>query len=102
MSWEAWFTLATALVTIAVLVRDLLPPSAAFLGAMVAVLVAGIVEPGEAFAGFSNEAPITIAAMYVLAKAVDKTGALTPVVGATLGRGDNPRRSLTRLLAPTA
>ena len=102
MSWEAWFTLATVVATIAVLVRDLLPPSAAFVGAMVAVLAVDIIEPAEAFAGFSNPAPVTIAAMYVLAKAVEKTGALTPVVAATLGDGGSARSSLARMLVPTA
>ena len=37
-----------------------------------------------------------------LARAVEKTGALTPVVRATLGEGDGVRRSLTRMVLPTA
>ncbi len=102
MSGEAWYTLAVAVVVVVVLVRDLLPPSAAFVGAMVAVLVPGIVEPAEAFSGFSNPAPITIAAVYVLARGVEKTGALAPLTAATLSAGGGDRAVLARLAVPVA
>ncbi len=102
MSWEAWFTLAVLLVTIVVLTREVLPASAVILSAVVVLLVAGVVNPAQAFSGFSNPAPITVAALYVLARAVDKTGALQPLVSATLGKGDRRRWALTRLVAPTA
>jgi di/tricarboxylate transporter len=100
MSWEQWFTTAVIVVTIAVLIRDLLPPSAAMTGAMVATLTAGIITPTEALAGFSNPAPVTIAALYVLAKAADKTGALTPAVGSLLGNNHSQRMTMARLTIP--
>ena len=100
MSWEQWFTTAVIVVTIAVLIRDLLPPSAAMTGAMVATLTAGIITPIEALAGFSNPAPVTIAALYVLAKAADKTGALTPAVGSLLGNNHSQRMTTARLTVP--
>lgn len=100
MSWEAWFTLGVVAAAMVVLVKDLLPPGGAMVAALVAVLTAGVVEPGEAFSGFSNPAPITIAALYVLAKAVEKTGALTPFVARILGQGGD-RAALARLTAPT-
>jgi len=100
MSWEQWFTTAVIVVTIAVLIRDLLPPSVAMTGAMVATLTAGIITPIEALAGFSNPAPVTIAALYVLAKAADKTGALTPAVGSLLGNNHSQRMTTARLTVP--
>ena len=100
MSWEQWFTTAVIVVTIAVLIRDLLPPSVAMTGAMVATLTAGIITPTEALAGFSNPAPVTIAALYVLAKAADKTGALTPAVGSLLGNHHSQRMTMARLTIP--
>ena len=100
MSWEQWFTTAVIVVTIAVLIRDLLPPSVAMTGAMVATLTAGIITPTEALAGFSNPAPVTIAALYVLAKAADKTGALTPAVGSLLGNNHSQRMTTARLTVP--
>ncbi|MGH8945865.1 MAG: SLC13 family permease, partial [Acidimicrobiia bacterium] len=102
MSWEAWFTLAVVAITVLVLARELLSPAAAVFGAMVAVLVAGIVTPAEALAGFSNPAPLTVAALYVLARAVEKTGALRPILAGLMGEARSERSTLARLLLPTA
>ena len=101
MDWEAWYTLGVVVVTIVVLARAWLPPSGAMLGALVAVLVPGIVTPAQALAGFSNPAPITIAALYVVARAVERTGVLAPLVSWMLGSGDAERSALIRLTIPT-
>ena len=102
MSWEAWFTVAVVVAVLFLLIRDLLAPSAAMAAGMVAVLVAGIVTPSQALAGFSNPAPITVGALYVLARAVEKTGVLTPLVRQAMGDGASTRRSLARIVAPTS
>ncbi|NIR46584.1 MAG: SLC13 family permease, partial [Gemmatimonadetes bacterium] len=102
MGWDAWFTLAVLIVTVAALAREFLPPSAIILSAVIVLLVAGVVTPGQALIGFSNPAPVTVAALYILARAVEKTGALQPVVRSTLGAGKGARRSLTRLVGPAA
>ncbi|MGZ5384340.1 MAG: SLC13 family permease, partial [Acidimicrobiia bacterium] len=101
MTWEQWFTAAVIIVTIFVLVRDLLPPAAAMTGAMVAALTAGIITPAEALAGFSNPAPVTIAALYVLAKAAEKTGVLTPLVESLMGDNYSVRKTTARLTVTT-
>ena len=101
MSWEAWFCLGVVLLVLISLVRDLVAPAVAMAGGMVAMLVAGIVTPAEALSGFSNPAPLTVAALFILARAVEKTGALTPIVQATLGKNGSIRGSLTRLVVPT-
>ncbi len=100
MPSEAWLTLAVVAATVVVLARDYLPPSGAMVGAMVAVMAFGIVTPAEALNGFSNTAPATIAGLYVVAKAVEKTGFLTPLVRRMLGEQGSIRSSLTRLVIP--
>ncbi|MBI1722475.1 MAG: anion permease [Gemmatimonadetes bacterium] len=102
MSWQAWLTLAVVVLTMAALTRDWLTPSSAVMGGVIVLLVAGVVTPAQAFAGFSNPAPITVAALYVLARAVEKTGALQPLIAATLGEGRGGRGALARLLVPVA
>jgi len=102
MSGDAWLTLAVVAGAVVVLARDWISPAVAFTGAVVALLVAGVVTPDQAFQGFSNPAPITVAALYVLARAVEQSGALQPLVYATLGGGSHVRRSLARLTAPVA
>ncbi len=63
MTWQAWLTLAVVALTVTTLARDWLAPSSAVLGATVVLLVAGVVTPAQAFSGFSNAAPITVARM---------------------------------------
>ncbi|CAN5250623.1 SLC13 family permease [soil metagenome] len=102
MAWEAWFALGVVVLILVALAREVVQPAVAVAGGMVAVLVAGIVTPEQALAGFSNPAPMTVAALFVVARAVEKTGALTPMVRMTLGNDPSPRKSLARLVGPTA
>jgi len=102
VSLQAWITLAVVATVVFLLARDVVAPSVAVFGGTIFLLVAGIITPAAAFEGFSNPAPITVAALYILARAVEKTGALQPAVHATLGSGRGTRRSLLRLLVPSA
>lgn len=102
MSWEAWMTLAVVGVSVTLLARDLASPAVTFMAAVVILMVAGVVTPAQAFQGFSNPAPITVAALYVLARAVERSGALQPIVRATLGAGQSVRMALARLTLPVA
>ena len=102
MSYEVIVTLVVLALTLVSLARELFPPPATVLGAVILLLVFGVVTPQEAFSGFSNPAPITVAALYVLARAVEKTGALQPLVSATLGQEGRGRGALLRLVLPTA
>jgi di/tricarboxylate transporter len=101
MGWEAWLTLAVAVVVLYVLARDLAPASITLLGSVVLLLVAGVVDAEQALAGFSNPAPVTVAALYVLAGAVQQTGVLESVVGRLLGGAGGPRTLLARIVVPT-
>ncbi len=102
MSWEAWVTLATVVGVVVVLSRDVLTPAVTILAGTVLLLVVGVISPEQAFSGFSNPAPITVAALYVLAGAAEKTGALQPLVRVVFGRNRGMRRPLGRLLALAA
>ncbi|MFO0981005.1 MAG: SLC13 family permease [Planctomycetota bacterium] len=102
MTWQAWFTLAVALSTLFCLARDLLPPATVMVGAAIVLLLAGVIKPDEAFAGFGNPAPITVAALYVLARGAEKTGLLQPMLERLLGSGNGGRWAMARLLVPSA
>jgi di/tricarboxylate transporter len=102
MNWEAWLTLAVIAAAILLLARDVTVPAAIVFGATVTLLVAGVLEPAEAFSGFSNPAPITVAALYVVARGIEKVGVLEHLVQRLLGTGGGDRRALVRLTAPTA
>ena len=78
------------------------PAPYAILTATTTLLVLGVIDASQAFAGFSNPAPIAVAALYVVAAGAAKTGALDRLP-ALLGSGaSSPRAQLARLLVPTA
>jgi di/tricarboxylate transporter len=56
------------------------------IGAVVLLLAAGVIAPDEALKGMSNEGMITVAALFVVAAAVERTGALAALVDRVLGR----------------
>ncbi len=58
------------------LVSRRVSPTVAVVGALLGMFLVGVVDFDDAFGGFAAAAPITIAALYVVAAGVDRTGAL--------------------------
>lgn len=102
MSIDAWLTLAVLAVVLALLMSERTPPALAVLGGVVALLATGVLSASDALAGFSNPAPFSVAALYVVARAVEKTGAIQPLLRSTLEGVRSSRRALARLLVPVA
>ncbi|MCB0870460.1 MAG: anion permease [Solirubrobacterales bacterium] len=87
----------------AALASERVPPAAAVMAATTFLLVAGVIDEAAALSGFANAAPWTVAALYVLAFAGDKTGMMGPIVNRLLGKGDRiTTGSSARMLLPTA
>jgi len=71
--------------------REKLPPDLTALLALLALLLTGVLTPGEAFAGFSHPATVSVAAVLVLSAGLERTGALEAIarrVLAPLGRSE--------------
>jgi di/tricarboxylate transporter len=102
MEWQAWLTLAVVVAMFAGMLRGWAQPAPAIVSAVVVLLVAGVIDEKQAFSGFANAAPITVAALYVLARAVEDTGALRPLVRGALGDGGTLPGNLMRLCFPSA
>ena len=77
-----WASLQIAIVMILVVivffgfVRELLPPDVTALSAVSVLLGTGILTTNDVLSVFSNSAPITIAAMFVLSAALERTGVI--------------------------
>jgi di/tricarboxylate transporter len=103
MSVEAWITAVVVVAMLVSLATELMPPAAAVLAATVILLVTGVIDEGQAFSGFSNSAPLTVAALYIVAFAADKTGLLGPLVNRLLGKENRiTQGAVARLDIPTA
>jgi len=89
-----FFTLGLLAVTFALFVWERYPPEVVALGALSALLAAGVLAPAEAFAAMANPAPVTIACMFVLSGAMVRVG-LIDTVSETLARNAGERPALT-------
>lgn len=107
MSADAWITLAVSIITIGLLATDRFPPALVMGGAVTFLLVVGVIDEDGALLGFSNDAPVTVAALYILAGAAEVTGALDGLTARALGTRSTdeeqgaPRRQLARIALPS-
>ena len=100
MAFEAWLTLAVVVVLIAVMLREVVQPAVAVFAATMLLFLLGVIDGDEALSGFSNEAPFIIAALLIVARAVDAAGIMQPIVDALFSRVRGTRTLLARLLFP--
>lgn len=98
MTWQGGLTLAIVLAMIGGLALELAGPEVILTGALVCLLAAGILTPKEALAGFSNEGMIAVAALFVIAAAMQRTGALEVVSRRVFGRARAEKAALLRLM----
>ncbi len=75
-------------------------PSTAFPAGMTVLMLTGILSPREALAGFANPGVITIAALFVVAAGLQKTGAIEMVTRSMFGRARSRWLAQLRLMAP--
>jgi di/tricarboxylate transporter len=76
MTFDQIIVFALLVAVFVAFVKEWVPPDLVAMGALVVVLVAGIIDTNQALEVFSNNAPITIAAMFILSAALERTGAL--------------------------
>jgi di/tricarboxylate transporter len=88
MSWETLqivFVLVLVVVVFFGFVRETLTPDIVAMAAVGALLVFGILDTREVLQVFSNSAPITVACMFVLSAALERTGVIN-VLGEAISR----------------
>ena len=85
-TWQAVLTALIVALTLAALLFVQRAPDMVMIGGVVLLLAVGVITPDEALRGMSNEGMITVAALFVVAAAVERTGALAGLVDRALGR----------------
>ena len=84
-------------VALALFVSDRVRYDLVALGALISAVLLGIVEPRNAFAGFANDAVITVAAVLVMSNALARSGAVDAVAAPLLRVARHPLALLTGL-----
>lgn len=102
MSWEAIVAILTVLAVLGMLALSKIAADLILMAALIFLLVIGILEPNEAFAGFGNTGLMTIAALYVVAAGLRETGAIQYITRRLLGQPKTVRGAQFRMLLPTA
>ncbi len=82
---DLWLTLAVMVGAIALFVTEKLRVDVVALLVMTALMVSGVITVPEALSGFSSQATVMVAAMFVLSGALQRNGALV-AVGEILSR----------------
>ena len=84
--WQAALTALVVVVSLGLLLFVQRAPDMVMIGGVVILMAAGVLTPDEALKGMSNEGMLTVAALFVVAAAVERTGALAAIVDRALGR----------------
>ena len=103
MNPQGWITLGIILVAITLLATEWLRPDIVGIGVALALGLTGIVTAQEALSGFSQSAVITIMAVFILSRGLERTG-VTAWFGDRILRlaGPRERRLVGTLTLATA
>jgi di/tricarboxylate transporter len=99
---DAWITIATVVGIVGALVGDWGRPDFVLLSGIAILLVAGVVSPKQAFAGFSNSAVLTVGALYIVAGGVQHTDALSRLDQVLFAQTTRLSPLLARFMVPTS
>ncbi|HEX5755313.1 MAG TPA: SLC13 family permease, partial [Arenimonas sp.] len=102
MTWQAWLTVAVILATLGLLLWERFPPARIMLGAVTVLVLTGVLGPMRALAGFVNPGVLTVALLFVLVAALKRSGAMSGVATAVLGRSSGLLMAQARLLFSSA
>lgn len=100
--WNGEITLSVIFVCLLILYRTSLASDAVLMSGAVLLMLMGIISPQELLSGFSNLGLATVAALYIVAGALTRTGALHGLTDLMLGRIKNISIAQLRLMAPVA
>ncbi len=95
-------TVAVVLLTLAALVMEFGSPDQVMVSGLVVLLLAGVVAPESALAGFANPAMLTVGALFVVAAAVRRTGAIAFLQRVMMPRSTRMVPALARIMLPAS
>jgi di/tricarboxylate transporter len=97
----AQFTLGLVLTLFLLLAFTSLAPDLILMLGVLVLLLVGVLSPGDALAGLSNEDMVTVAVLYVVGAGVRQTGGVDWIAKSVFGRPQNMLGAIVRLVFPT-
>ncbi|RMH51097.1 MAG: SLC13 family permease [Alphaproteobacteria bacterium] len=92
-------TLGVIAAMFALFISERFPTEVVAIGGAATLLAAGVLDPRDALAAFSNSGPWTIAAMFILSGALVRTGALASFTGFVAARARGRRVAVLAFFA---
>lgn len=102
MSVEAGGTLTVILGMMAALASNRVGADLVMLGGLAVLLVAGVISPTAAFAGFANEGLLTVAFLYVVVAGLRNSGVVSLLTARVLGTPSSEANAQARVILPVA
>ncbi|MDR9499752.1 MAG: SLC13 family permease [Hydrogenovibrio sp.] len=102
IEWQAAVTLGLVVGVLVAMATSKIAADVLMMSALSVLLILGILPPAEALTGFANPGVITIAAMYIVAAGLRETGAVYWLGYWLLGRPQNQRGAVRKMIAPIA
>ncbi|RFA35293.1 SLC13 family permease [Virgibacillus dokdonensis] len=100
MSYEMIVVAVVVCGMIGTLIMDIARPVIIVFTALTILLVTGILKPEDALAGFSNEGMLTIALLFVIAGAMQKSGMIEVIMKGWLNKSNRFIGAMIRVLIP--
>lgn len=102
MTWQMILVIILVILIIIALIKEIARPDIIMFSALTILLITGVLTPKEALSGFSNEGMLTIALLFIVAGAIQKSGLFEGIVVKILGNNKNPRISLLKMMGTTS
>ena len=101
LDWRGYYTMWVTLVSLVLMARDA-PPDLVLSGATLSLLLLRVITDAEALRGFASPSIATVGVLFVLAKALEQTGAVDALVVPALGAPRSHTAAVLRVCVPTA
>ncbi len=100
--FQFWYTAFLVVALSVVLIKEYIETDLAVFSVLILLVIGGVVDINDAFAGFSNQGMLTIGFLFIVAGAMRKTGVVDVIGDSLLGQKGKTRNKLFRLLPPVS
>ncbi len=103
MTPEAWITLGTIVtIVVALTLKRRIGPDLVMAGGLVVLMLTGVVEWEDATKGFASQPLLMLAALFIIAAALQETGGIELIGRKVLGRPSGLVTAQLRMMIPVA